>query len=325
MQTAQPDKKPDRDFAESHIPSEPVDDASAKTLEMPGGVFEVDLPATDLTAITQVETPVPAAPDAINASETTAPATTPVPAPRTLYDIAWLDALPVAWLPNDREYGVGPITPINKIKHPVYVFAEAGAGAVLPAKNVYKTGVKLHAGAGLGYLVHPRLHAMLSGGYLVQDGGFDFERTSTITSFGFAARSQNNSLKPDRLHYLYSKLGLVYRIHRHSIAASGGLQWLYGAQGDITTYTTGTFESANPVTRRAWLSLNGLNRMQWNASLQYGYRVAPRIHLAAGTQYYFNSLIAQDAELDAQGYDWGGKTAKWQPFFTINYLLYGPL
>ena len=123
---------------------------------------------------------------------------------------------------------------------------------------------------------------------------------------------------------MYSKLGLVYRMKRHSIGASAGLQWLYGAQGDITTFSTGEFETPSQSTRTAWLSLNGLNRYHWNASLQYGYRLTPRINLAAGTQYFFNSLITSDPELQ-QGYDWKGITAKVQPFFTINYLLYGPL
>jgi hypothetical protein len=243
---------------------------------------------------------------------------------RSILDIAWLDALPVEQLPINSDNTMSTIVPSSKMKHPLYAFGEAGIGLVLASKNKYDAGVKLNAGAGLGYLLSPKLHLMLSGGYLMQDGGFDFQRTSTVTSFGFGARSQVNSLEPERLHYLYSKLGIGYRVKRHSVGVSAGLQWLYGAQGDITVVTSGDFDLPTTSTNKAWLSLDGFNRLQWNASLQYGYRLTPRINLAAGTQYYFNSLITTDAALDAQGYDWEGITAKVQPFFTVNYLLYGP-
>jgi hypothetical protein len=237
-----------------------------------------------------------------------------------------LDALAIDHLDVTTRNEVHAIQPGKRHKHPVYLFGEAGLGMVLASKPEYNGGLKLNIGGGLGYQLKPRLYVMWSAGYLLQEGGFDFERTSAFSQAGFGVRSQFHSLTPDRLHFVYSKFGLQYRSGRHVFAGYAGLQYNYGAQGLIEVQTMDQITQQDESTSRyAWLKTDGIRKWQWNTGLSYGYRVIPRLQASIGAQYYFTTLEADDPSLQSDGYYWNGITAKVQPFITFNYLLYDVL
>lgn len=246
----------------------------------------------------------------------------------SIADAIWvtetLDALDFDLLFINSTKQIEPVNTIAKRHMILYPFAEGGVGLILASKPSYDAGAKFHIGGGLGLQIRPGIHASLSGGYAMQQGGFSFERNSAVHHPGFGVRSEFNTLRPDRLHYVYSQLNLQARKARHIFNVGGGVQRLYGAQGEITTQTINQLSSVNEVTtKRAWLNTSGLALWQVHAQVSYGYAITARLQAKAGTQYYFTDLIKQDPVLSADGYYWSGKTAAFQPFFTLNYLLYG--
>jgi hypothetical protein len=159
---------------------------------------------------------------------------------------------------------------------------------------------------------------------MLQKDGFSFERTSTVNQPGFGARSNFHTLAADKLHFVYSKLGIQRHLRRHILSAFAGVQWLYGAQGTVVIQTEQQLPSvSSESTEYAWLNLNGMQRLLWSGEINYGYQASPRISLHLGIRHYFTSLEAEDSDLAADGYYWKGKFAPINPSFTINYRLYG--
>jgi hypothetical protein len=240
---------------------------------------------------------------------------------RSLNKTMPLDALAIQEVESIKKNAPGAITPHTKMTHPVYYIAETGLGFVLASQPNYDGGIKFNVGGGLGMKLIPRVHLQLTGGYLMQDGGFHFERTSTVNTLSFGVRSQFNSLQPDRLHFVYAKLGAAYRFQRSTLDVHMGVQWLYGAQGNITIQQQSQFPPVTPeVTQYAWLSTQGLRKTQWWSDVSYGYMLLPKLYLHGGVTFYYTSLTESNVPQD--GYDWNGKTASVQPFITLNYLLH---
>lgn len=203
------------------------------------------------------------------------------------------------------------------------LFAEVGTGLILASQPDFDTGWKFRAGAGLGYTIHPRLQLTWSAGYLFQDGGFDFQRSSTVQQSSFGARSSFNTLTPDQLHFLYTRLGAVYQLKKHLITSHIGVQYLYGAKGDITVQSMDQFvPGIQESTDYDWVVTDGLQRWQWSADLAYGYRLTPRMSLSAGAEFYFSSLTIEDKALAQEGYYWDGAFSKVHPFVTLNYMIH---
>ena len=239
---------------------------------------------------------------------------TNITAPLEDIDITQLD------IENDRP---GQVEPLFKKIHPVHVYVDASAGYI-PGAGEINSGWSIRSGAGIGYALFPKTDVLLSAGYLLQKDGFDFERTSTLQQPDFGARSSFHTLTPDKLHFIYSKIGVQHRVHRHLISILGGAQWLYGAQGTIVIQEQNQF-AISPVetTRYAWLKLEGMQRLLWSGELNYGYQFMPRISLQFGVKYYFTHLKKEDEDLEQQGYYWKGKFAPFNPSFTFNYRFYG--
>lgn len=237
---------------------------------------------------------------------------------------AFIDPLEVAGVDNTSNTGMNKIMPQTVYKKLFYLFGEAGVGMVLPSLPEYTSGWKFRGGAGIGLSVSPKIQFSFSAGYLLQSGGFDFERTSTINQPSFGTRSSYNSLTPDKLHFVYSRIGMQYRLHRHLIGVHGGMQYLYGAQGTIVTqvqdqFVAGTSESST----YGWVKTDGLRQLHWTADVSYGYQLTPRLVATAGTDFYFSTITETDAALAADGYYWDGAFASLHPFITLNYLIYG--
>lgn len=246
------------------------------------------------------------------------------PQERLTRHTAFLDPLDVAGVAYASSTGMDLIMPQTTFRKLFYLFGEAGVGMVLPSLPDYASGWKLRGGAGIGLSVSPKIQFSFSAGYLLQAGGFDFERTSTINQPSFGTRSSDNSLTPDKLHFVYSRIGMQYRLHRHLFGAHAGMQWLYGAQGTIVTqvqdqFVPGTTESST----YGWVKTDGLRQLHWTADVSYGYQLTPRLVATAGTDFYFSSITVKDAALAAEGYYWDGAFASLHPFITLNYLIYG--
>ncbi len=215
------------------------------------------------------------------------------------------------------------IKPSTAHYHSFNLFIEAGMGYIPGLKNEYSAGWNFNAGGGVGYKTGAKTSLLLSAGYLLQNGGFNFERTSTVIQQGFGIRSNFNTLQPDKLHFIYSKLGFQYEVKRNIFSIYGGLQYLYGAQGTIVISTVDQLAPMTESSRYAWLSTDGMQRLLFNGEILYGYRIAPRINVRAGLKYYFTSIDKTDATLRDEGYSWKGKYSSFTPSFTVNYILYG--
>lgn len=215
------------------------------------------------------------------------------------------------------------IKPAFSNSHAFNLFAEAGAGYIPGLKNEYTAGWNFNLGGGVGYNAGAKTSILFSAGYLLQNGGFNFERTSTITQQGFGIRSNFNTLQPDKLHFIYTRLGFQYELKRNIFSIHAGVQYLYGAQGTIVVRTVDQFSSIPDSAHYAWLSTHGMNRFLFNSEVLYGYRISPRIIARAGLKYYFTSIDREDPALTAEGYSWQGKFSSFTPSFTINYVFYG--
>ncbi len=218
---------------------------------------------------------------------------------------------------------IGYIKPSFSNLHSLRLFAEAGAGYVPAVKQEYSSGWNFMAGGGLLYKLGPKTNLLLSTGYMLQDGGFNFERTSTVEQAGFGTRSNFNALTPDKLHFIYSKLGVQYEVRRHLFSVHGGIQWLYGAQGTIVINTEDQLTGTSQSSQYTWLKMDGMRRFLWNGEALYGYRVTPRMSIRAGVKYYFSSIEANSPDLAREGYYWNGHYSTFTPSFIINYHLYG--
>ncbi len=224
---------------------------------------------------------------------------------------------------HHQTHLVEPIEPHIKATRPWSLFAEAGAGIVLGAQPDFSSGWKLRAGMGAGYALNSRLQFIGAAGYLMQQGGFSFQRSSTVQHHGFGTRSSFNTLEPDRLHFIYGRLGMQYRLRRHIAGVFAGGQYLYGAQGAIEVYTQEQFASADMRQRRyTWLNTRGLTLWHWTGHLVYGYQLAPRLIAQAGTDIYFSTFTDTDPALAAEGYYWKGRLSSFHPFLSLNYTLY---
>lgn len=245
------------------------------------------------------------------------------PAERSTRHTAFIDPMEIAGVAYTSNSGMHKIAPQTAYRKLFYLFGEAGFGMVLPSLPAYTSGWKFRGGAGIGLRVSPKIQFSFSAGYLLQSGGFDFERTSNINQSSFGTRSSYNSLTPDKLHFVYSRIGMQYRLHRHLFGAHGGIQWLYGAQGTIVTQVQDQFVSlSSESSSYGWVKTDGLRQLHWTADLSYGYQLTPRLIAMAGTDFYFSSITETNAALDA-GYDWDGTFSALHPFITLNYLLYG--
>ncbi len=230
----------------------------------------------------------------------------------------------ISSITNSNEIWAMNIKPAFKVTHPIAVFAETGISFIPPSFPDVKSGWSLKTGGGASCSVFGKTQLTWSAGYLFQKEGFAFERTSTVDQPGFGSRSSFHRLTPDKLHFLYSNLGLQQRIKRHILSAGIGAQWLYGAQGTIVIQTKDQFSLLSTETStRAWLNLDGMQRLIWNGQISYGYQLTPKISLQLGAKYNFTSFRADDSELAADGYYWKGKFATINPSFTINYRFYG--
>lgn len=232
-----------------------------------------------------------------------------------------IDVLDILELTYSRD-----IKQVNAViikRHPIYLFAEAGGGFVPGVASKFNSGWATQAGAGFAYGLNEKQHLTLSAGYQLQHSGFDFERSSAVFQPAFGERSNFHSLSPDRLHFVYARLGIHHRMHRHILSLYGGTQFIYGAQGTIVIRTedqlTGNAENSD----YAWLSTDGMNRWLWNAEFQYGYQLTPLVSLHGGIKYNFSSLKAIDPALEDEGYTWEGKYTAFSPNLTIKYFLYG--
>lgn len=209
-------------------------------------------------------------------------------------------------------------------RKPIRLFAEAGAGIVFASKPDYSSGWTINIGGGLDYALNQRTQLLFSGGYLLQNDGFDFERSSTVEQLSFGSRSSFHTLSPKKLHFVYAKAGLHYHIHRHVISIFGGVQYLYGAQGDISIQVEGDFLTPTTSTHEnVWLKLDGMRRYLISSEVQYGYQITPKLSIHSGLRYYFTGIEAKDPELVQKGFYWNGKYSRISPFFTLNYNLYG--
>jgi hypothetical protein len=207
-----------------------------------------------------------------------------------------------------------------------YLFGELGSGLILASQPDFISGWKLRTGGGVGYSLEPKLQLILSAGYLMQHGGFDFQRISTVTIQGFGVRSNFNTLTAKTLHFVYSRLGAQYRMHRHIVAGHGGVQYLYGAYGNIVTQTQDQlvpdFEETSTNT---WVRTDGLRKFLWSADIAYGYQMTPRLSLMIGTDINFSDITVEDPALTQDGYYWKGAYSTLHPFVTLNYLIHGHL
>jgi hypothetical protein len=246
------------------------------------------------------------------------------PEQRVTRHTAIVEALDMAGVEYTSSTGMNKIIPNTTFKKLLYLFGEAGVGMVLPSLPEYTSGWKFRGGAGLGYMLSPKVQLSWSAGYLLQAGGFDFERTSTINQPSFGTRSISNTLRPDKLHFVYTRIGMQYRLDRHLFGAHGGIQWLYGAQGTIVTQGLDQFASGTTETSTySWVKTDGLRKLHWTADVSYGYQLTPRLIATAGTDIYFSPITVTDAALSAEGYYWDGAFAALHPFITLNYLIYG--
>jgi len=203
------------------------------------------------------------------------------------------------------------------------LFTEIGEGFIQGLKNKYNSGWDFNAGGGIAYKLGNRTNLLFSAGYMLQNGGFDFERTSTVIQPGFGERSNFNTLTPDKLHFIYSRLGLQYELGRNLFSLNGGLQWLYGAQGTIVIHTADQLTGQAASSAYGWLKTDGMQHFLWSGEVSYGYRVTPRINVNAGMKYYFSSIHVQDASLKDEGYYWNGYFPTLIPSVGINYHIYG--
>lgn len=288
--------------------------------EIPEGGYKVELENPNQASILSNEASIKVFPDSIEYD----PWTNAIyrdGTVRSLNITKPVDALSIQEVENLTPNAPGNITPHTKMTHPVYFIAETGLGMVLASKPYYDGGIKFNVGGGLGMKLIPRVHLQLTGGYLMQDGGFHFERTSTVNTLSFGVRSQFNSLQPDRLHFIYTKLGAAYRFQRSTLDVHMGVQWLYGAQGNIIIQQQSQVPPGNnEETHYAWLNTEGLRTTQWWSDVSYGYMLLPKFYLHGGVTFFYSSLM--EANVPSDGYDWNGKTATVQPFITLNYLLH---
>lgn len=245
--------------------------------------------------------------------------------PRDHATLQEIDPLSIFGIDYNSNNTPGPISPKASFRPYFYGFGEAGIGLVVPANaENTSTGWNMRAGAGLGYAVSAKVELRWSGGYLYQDGGFDFERVSTVKQAGFGARSDFNTLTPDKLHYLYSKVAAQYRLRRHVVGAGGGIQWLYGAQGNIVAQIDDQLaEGPHTVSNYSWLKTDGLRNTLWTADLSYAYQLTPKIMLKVGSDFIFSSFTTTDPGLAAEGYYWNGAVSSLHPFIHVNYSFYG--
>lgn len=242
---------------------------------------------------------------------------------RTPIDIGPLDMLPAVSLSYVSSLSPGPVVPEVKPHRYLSIFGEAGTGLIMASQPDFSSGWKLRVGAGLAYTPQPRLQWNWSIGYLYQSGGFDFQRSSTVQQASFGARSSFNTLTPDRLHYVYSRIGGLYRFKRHFISMHGGVQYLYGAQGEIVTQTVEQFvPGVQSNTTYDWLVTDGLQQWQWNADVAYGFQLTPRLSFSAGADIFFSPLTRQDDALSQKGYYWKGAYSPVHPFITLNYQIH---
>ncbi|MDQ2933288.1 MAG: hypothetical protein M3Q80_02815, partial [bacterium] len=208
-------------------------------------------------------------------------------------------------------------------RHPVAIFGETSLAHVASPTPLVASGLSFRAGAGMSYGVSSKIQLSLTAGYMLQKDGFEFQRSSTAQHAGFGARSDFHTLTPDQLHFVYGKVGIHYRAHRHIFSIFGGAQFLYGAKGNIVIQTDDQLQGESETSKYAWLKLDGMQRWLWNGEASYGYQLTPRLSVHAGLRYYFSSLRMDDPALDAEGYYWKGKLSDASPFLTINYHLYG--
>ena len=245
--------------------------------------------------------------------------------PETRYDvfvedIFLPDFMGIKYSNNDLPAETKPNTSFKKS---FYLYGETGVGMIFASKPDFTSGWKFRAGAGAGYKLSPKVQVTLSLGYLLQAGGFDFQRSSTVNHAGFGTRSSFNTLTPDKLHYVYSRAGVQYRIKRHVLGVHGGFQYLYGSQGELVTQVNDQFATgATETSEYTWLVTDGLRKMNWTADVSYGYQLTPRLFASAGADFYFAPITIEDAALAQDGYYWKGAYAPVHPFITLNYLIY---
>lgn len=242
---------------------------------------------------------------------------------RNSYITAPIESLLISEQPVSHKDFISAIKPSESNFHYLRLFAETGLGFIPSVTNEYSSGWTFNAGAGISYRMSSKINLFVSGGYLFQNGGFNFEKTSAVQQPAFGVRSNFNTLRPDKLHFIYSKLGLQYGLKRHLFSVNGGLQYLYGAQGTINVQTVDQFTGTSGTTQYTWLSIDGMRQWLWNGEALYGYRITPRMTIQAGVKYNFSSIETEDSVLAAEGYYWQGQFSSLNPSFIINYQFYG--
>ena len=309
-------KKPDisQTSTSSYTPDQVVLSPAKTYLVDEDAVHAYKIPSEVVTVTVEADEPV----DQLTSSPNTITTT------RNNSTTAGVESLPIALIDYTTNASPGPIEPATSFRKSLYLFGEAGVGMILASKPEFTSGWKLRAGAGLLFRLSPKVQLSWAAGYLMQQGGFDFQRTSTVNQPGFGTRSSFNTLTPDRLHFVYTRIGAQYRMGRHLLGMHAGMQWLYGAQGTISIVTRDQFATAeSEATDYTWVKTDGLRKLHWTGDISYGYQITPRLAVMAGTDIYFSSFTVTDEALELEGYYWSGAYASLHPFITLNYLIYG--
>ncbi|MEP6646672.1 MAG: hypothetical protein ABJC12_06260, partial [Saprospiraceae bacterium] len=236
---------------------------------------------------------------------------------------AQLESIFFSEIINENGQNENIVTHVSSHFHGLNFFVETGASFIPGLVNEYEQGWNFNAGGGIGYKLGTKTSLIVSGGYLLQNKGFEFERTSAVIQKDFGIRSNFNSLHPDKLHFIYSQIGIQYQLKRNLFSLFGGMQWLYGAQGNIFIRSTDQFGNNVETNDYTWLSTNGMRHLLWNGEVSYGYRITPRISINGGIKYYFSSIDKEDVTLSQEGYYWKGRYSSFTPSINLNYHLYG--
>ncbi|MEO6132055.1 MAG: hypothetical protein ABIQ02_09410 [Saprospiraceae bacterium] len=234
---------------------------------------------------------------------------------------AQLESIFFSEIVNESRNSIS-VQPSSKF-HSINLFAEVGTGYIPGKLNEYLSGWTYAAGGGLGYKVGSNTSILVSAGYLLQNKGFEFERTSAVVQTDFGIRSDFNVLHPDKLHFVYSNIGFQYILKRNLFSIFAGMQWLYGAQGTIVVKSVNQFAQDAEISRYSWLSTNGMRHLLLNAEASYGYRITPRLSVNAGLKYAFSSIDQRDPTLSSEGYYWKGRYGSFAPSLNFKYHVYG--
>jgi hypothetical protein len=156
----------------------------------------------------------------------------------------------------------------------------------------------------------------------VKDGGFEFQKESVATTFGFGYRSSVNTLEIMKEYYLLTEITGIRSLGKHQFSLGGRANFTTAAKGNVSIFTDDQFSGSSiSEAKNEWVDIAGTRLLSIDAKIGYGYRFTDRMILEFRGIYAGLPWIKKRKNFSDNGYVYSGSQKRFYPELAFKYQI----